>query len=206
MNNTKESMAFGTIQFKDIQIKKDDLNILGSGSYGQVYRATCDKLQCAAKIIYTVLLTEVQGLVQPHRQLRHPIARFQKECEIMSSLQHPNIVQFMGTTTEPVTGQLVLLMELMDENLTSYLSRSKIPVPYHIQVTFIHDICLALSYLHSNNIIHRDLSSNNILLISDCRAKVTDFGMAKLRELSPPGTVTTVPGTEVYMGPETVSD
>ena len=65
-----------------------------------------------------------------------------------------------------------------------------------------HDIALALSYLHSNGIIHRDLSSNNVLLIgAGNRAKVADFGMAKFfcttRSLQ-----TRHPGTKVYMAPE----
>ena len=69
---------------------------------------------------------------------------------------------------------------------------------------------LALSYLHSNGIIHRDLSSNNVLLITGSRAKVTDFGMVKLYDvkcstahLTP---LTLCPGTIVYMSPEAVGE
>ena len=73
-----------------------------------------------------------------------------------------------------------------------------------------HDTALALSYLHSNHIIHRDLSSNNVLLIAGSRAKVTDFGMVKLYDvnrstahLTP---LTLCPGTTVYMSPEALKD
>ena len=73
-----------------------------------------------------------------------------------------------------------------------------------------HDITLALSYLHSNGIIHRDLSSNNVLLIAGSRAKVTDFGMAKLHDvkhstahLTP---LTQCPGTVAYMSPEALGE
>ncbi len=59
---------------------------------------------------------------------------------------------------------------------------------------------MALSFLHSHGIIHRDLSSNNILMIGDRRAKVTDFGMAKLIPTN--GKYTTCPGTRHYMPPE----
>ena len=80
-------------------------------------------------------------------------------------------------------------------------------IPYHIQVNICHDITLALSFLHSNGIVHRDLSSNNVLLIGNVIAKVTDFGMASLGDQNPLATqltFTMCPGTDVYMPPEAV--
>ena len=100
-------------------------------------------------------------------------------------------------------------MELMDDSLTHFLETSVQPIPYYIQVNICHDITLALSFLHSNFIIHRDLSSNNVLLNGNIRAKLTDFGMARLGELTPHGfhvTNTMCPGTDVYMPPEAVQD
>ena len=82
-------------------------------------------------------------------------------------------------------------------------------IPYHIQVNICFDITLALSFLHSNGIVHRDLSSNNVLLIGNMRAKVTDFGMARLGDQNPQATqltFTMCPGTDVYMPPEAVKD
>ena len=110
---------------------------------------------------------------------------------------------------DPDTGLPALLMELMDENLTYLLESSPQPIAYHTQANLCHDIALALSFLHSNEIIHRDLSSNNVLLFSNVRAKVTDFGMAKLGDLNPQATCNTFtncPGTDVYMPPEAVHD
>ena len=89
-------------------------------------------------------------------------------------------------------------MELMDESLTHFLENS--------QVNYCHDITLALSFLHSNNIIHRDLSSNNVLLIDNVRAKVTDYGMAELRPIEAQLTFTVCPGTDVDMPPEAVDE
>ena len=95
-------------------------------------------------------------------------------------------------------------MELMDESLTKFLERLTGPLPYHSQLNICHDVALALAYLHSNGIIHRDLSSNNVLLIGEgSRAKVTDFGMSKLMDMNPRMTpLTQVPGTPAYMPPE----
>ena len=120
---------------------------------------------------------------------------------------HPNIVQYLGSYQNPETQLPVLLLELMDESLTQFLERSQEPLPCHIQVNICHDITMALAYLHSNDIIHRDLSSNNVLLIgAGNRAKVTDFGMAKLFDVNTTMTKTMCPGTPAYMSPEAFDD
>ena len=98
-------------------------------------------------------------------------------------------------------------MELMDDSLTHFLETSTQPVPFHIQVTISLDVVTALFFLHSNDVIHRDLSSNNILIIGDgIRAKLTDFGMAKLGVNLSQASNTVCPGTNVYMPPEAVDD
>ena len=128
----------------------------------------------------------------------------------MSAIRHPNIVQYLGLFRDTDTRLPVLLMELMDDSLTHFLESSAQPIPYHIQVNVCHDVTLALSFLHSNNIIHRDLSSNNILLHGNIQAKVTDFGMARLGDINnlqaTRFTSTTCPGTDAYMPPEAVQD
>ena len=118
-------------------------------------------------------------------------------------------MQYLGLYQDPETQLPVLLMELMDDSLTQFLERSQEPLPYHTQVNICHDIALALAYLHSIDIIHRDLSSNNVFLIgAGNRAKVTDFGMAKLfninRATMTP--LTMCPGTQPYMSPEALDD
>ena len=176
---------------------------LGSGSYGTVYKAMCDNLPCAGKILHPTLF-----------HFNDPGAmtimkRFQQECSFLSAIRHPNIVQFLGSFQDSETQLPVLLMELIDGSLTQFLQQSQEPLSFHIQVNICHDIALALSYLHSNDIIHRDLSSNNVLLIGAAkRAKVTDFGMAKLlsddhANMTP---LTVCPGTLVYMSPETLDE
>ena len=199
-------------QFKSVQLLKDQS--LGIGSYGAVCKAKCDDLLCAAKIIHPTLFdpTALQQIAT-QREHRLPIRRFEQECEFMSAIRHPNIVQYLGMfrdiDTETVMHLPVLLMELMDDSLTHFLESSTQPIPYHIQVNFCHDISLALSFLHSNKIVHRDLSSNNVLLIGNIRVKVTDFGMARLGDINPQATRftnTMCPGTNVYMPPEAVQE
>ena len=98
-------------------------------------------------------------------------------------------------------------MELMDESLTHFLKRSQQPLAYHIEVDLCHDIAQALAYIHSKEIIHRDLSSNNMILLIAGRAKITDFGMSKLlnanRRMTP---LTMCPGNSVYMPPEALRE
>ena len=194
--------------FKVIQLHKDQ--VLGIGSYGKVCRAKCDKLLCAAKLIHETLFDPMaEQLVAPQREHRLPMRRFEQECQFLSTIRHPNIVQYLGIYQDPDTGLPALLMELMDDSLTHFLESSTQPIPYHIAVNICHDIALALSFLHSNDIVHRDLSSNNVLLIGNVRAKVTDFGMARLGELNPRAThltFTMCPGTDVFMPPEAVRD
>ena len=194
--------------FKTGQLLKDQT--LGIGSYGKVCKAKCDDLLCAAKLIHETLFDPTaQQLIAPQREHRLPMKRFEQECEFLSTIRHPNIVQYLGICRDPDTGLPALLMELMDDSLTHFLESSPQPIPYHIQVNLCHDITLALSFLHSNGIIHRDLSSNNVLLRGNVIAKVTDFGMARLGDQNPRATrltFTMCPGTDVYMPPEAIQE
>ena len=177
---------------------------LGVGSYGVVCKAMCDDLPCAAKILHPTLFQfTTPGVTSP-------LLKFKQECHLMSAIKHPNIVQYLGTYHDPESKLPVLLMELMEESLSQFLERSHEPLPYHTEINLCHDIALALSYLHSNDIIHRDLSSNNVLLIAGSRAKVTDFGMVKLYDMNRKKThltpLTLCPGAVVYMSPEALGE
>ena len=195
-------VATTRLGFKTIQLLKDET--LGIGSYGKVCKARCDELTCAAKLMHETLFDPIAR--HQDKEHRLPIKRFERECEFLSTVRHPNIVQYLGVYHDPITHLPALLMELMDDNLTNYLKSSAQPLAYHIQVSICHDISLALSFLHRNGIIHRDLSSNNVLMYGNSRAKVTDFGMARLDGLNPRTTrptYTMCPGSDVYMPPET---
>ena len=190
-------------RFENVAIFKEEDSQLGVGSYGAVYKAKCDQLPCAAKILHPVLFqTNDPGS-------RRILEQFEQECSFLSSIRHPNIVQYLGVCRDRDSRLPVLLMELLDSSLTKYLETSNKPLPYHVQVDLCFDIALAIAYLHSNGIIHRDLSGNNVLIVAGSRAKVTDFGMSKLVDASSRitrRTLTQCPGTEVYMPPEALKE
>ena len=195
--------------FTNFEIFRDQE--LGHGSYGAVYKAKCDSLPCAAKFIYPVLFASnvpQQAAPPQGKEHRQPMRRFEAECHFLSQIKHPNIVQYLGVYREPETNVPVLLMELMDESLTHFLESSQNPVLYHIQVNILHDTILALAFLHSNGITHRDMSSNNVLLIAGSRAKVTDFGMSTLTDAAAShlASMTQCPGTPAYMSPEALDE
>ena len=88
------------IGFKTIILFKGQ--ILGIGSYGVVCKVKCDDLHCAAKIIHPTLFDPGSALhrIAPHKKHRLPIRRFQLECEFLSTIQHPNIVQYTWAPTK----------------------------------------------------------------------------------------------------------
>ena len=185
--------------YHNIELYKSES--LGSGSYGGVCKAKCDGLLCAAKIMHSLLLDP--------RDPGTPtfLSKFREECHLLSLARHPNVVQYLGTYIDSDTRLPVLLMELCDESLTSFLERSPGPLSYHVQVNICHDISLALVYLHSNCLIHRDLTGNNVLVIAGPQAKITDFGMSKLATVNPRMTaLTRCPGNILYMSPEALDD
>ena len=177
--STGMKMAQTTFKFRNVEI--DKANPLGGGAHIAVYRAMCDGLPCAAKMLHPILFEFNLN--------------FEKHIEISLCCQHPNIVQYLGTTTDSETGQPVLLMELMDGNLTQYLEHSQESLPYHIQVNICHDIAQALNYLHSNDIIHCNVI--NILLSGD-KAKLS----TSMCSVLPVEEYHACPGTPCYMPPE----
>jgi len=178
-----------------LQLFRDES--LGSGAYGKVCKAKLNELPCAAKLLHAILFESDD----PHSPTIR--CRFVQECQLLQNMRHPNVVQYLGMTHDPQSGLPILLMELLDGNLTDFLEHSDGPIPYYLQVNLWYDIALALAYLHSKRIIHRDLSGNNVLLIAGRRAKVTDFGMSKLTNGDATKCcLTHCPGNAAYMSPE----
>src|SRR5262245_45021654 len=141
------------------------------------------------------------------------LARFQREAQVLASLNHPNIAQIHGL--EDSTAQTCIVMELVEgETLQERLKRGPIPVDEALAIA--KQICEALEAAHEKGIIHRDLKPANIKLTKDCEVKVLDFGLARMREtegaatnlsnsptlMSAASTPGMIMGTTAYMSPE----
>ena len=191
MNTQQQLLTIGDL----IVTKK----CIGNGSFGGINEGRLGVLPCAVKVLHGHnLFFPIQQDVQQER-----LKRFKTECKFLEDLKHPHIVLHLATRIHPDSGIPLLVMELMDESLTTFLGRSSEPLPLRTQMRLCYDVALALSFLHSKNVVHRDLSSNNVLLLGT-RAKVADFGISRLIEDGKfEKTLTsTMPGSKDYMPPE----
>src|SRR5438093_10285704 len=151
------------------------LSILGRGGMGEVYRARDTKLK-----------REVAIKILPEEFSRDPnrVARFQREAEVLASLNHPNIAAIYDL--EEALGARFLVLELVEgETLADRIARGPLPVEEALGIA--RQICEALEAAHEKGITHRDLKPANIKLTPDGKVKVLDFGLAKALEPSPSG-------------------
>ena len=136
-----------------------------------------------------------------------PHIRFATECELLGQLHHPHIVQFLGVRVEAGSELPELVMEYLPTTLRRCLDTHG-ALPAEIGGTILLEVALGLRYLHEFTppIIHRDLSSNNVLLTTSMTAKISDLGVAKILDVSPGRaartTQTQAPGTPTFMPPE----
>lgn len=176
--------------------------IIGHGSYAVVKKLNFRGLECVGKKIHDILYLSAT----PQQQL-DILARFEGECELLSQLMHPCIVQFMGVYFEGDTPLPVLVMERLHSTLASAIDRHGV-LPDQISYSVLREVCLGLRYLHEHSpaIIHRDLTANNVLLTPNMNAKISDLGVAKMLNSIPIGNTplvhTKAPGTPCYMPPE----
>ena len=132
---------------------------------------------------------------------------FNHECDFLESLQHPNIVQYLSTTKHPKSGSTILVVELMDCNLRSYFSNlDEESLTSECEISLSKDVACGLAYIHSKEIIHRDLCGDNVLLkLSQPvpSAKISDFGMSRLYDPSKLSHTLTAVGHRMgYLPPE----
>ncbi len=178
---------------------------LGEGGMGEVYRATDTRLkrQVAIKVLPAAVTLD------PDR-----LARFQREAEVLASLNHPNIAALYGL--EESAGTKALVMELVEgPTLADRIALGAVPLDEAL--TIARQIADALDAAHDQKIIHRDLKPANIKLRPDGTVKVLDFGLAKAMEPASSVSVSLAPtitspaqmtaagiilGTAAYMSPE----
>ena len=145
---------------------------LGVGGMGEVYRATDTRLkrQVAIKILPSDLAAD------PAR-----LARFQREAEVLASLNHQHVGAIYGI--EESAGVRALVMELVEgPTLADRIAEG--PIPFEEALPLARQIAEALEAAHEQGIVHRDLKPANIKIRDDGHVKVLDFGLAKARETS----------------------
>ena len=152
---------------------------------------------CAAKQIHEILLE------RENEGVRNVMDNFQKECQLMARLRHPNITQFLGLFFLEGKQMPLLLIEKLETSLDDVLEF--LPnLSLGIKVCILEDVCNGLVYLHGQRppVIHRDLTATNVLLTKGLTAKISDMGNSRILDLIPSKRLTQLPGTLVYMPPE----
>src|SRR5215831_7836806 len=177
--------------------------LVGKGGMGEVYRARDLKLN--REVAIKILPEEFSGDADR-------VNRFQREAQVLASLNHPNIAQIYGL--EDATAQTCIVMELVEgETLQDRLQRGVLSLDESLLIA--KQIAEALEGAHERGVVHRDLKPANIKLTPNGKAKLLDFGLAKAFagasqvNLSNAPTATfgatnsgMIMGTVAYMSPE----
>ncbi|XP_063687824.1 dual specificity testis-specific protein kinase 2-like [Bolinopsis microptera] len=187
-----------TIKFDDVRYTHE---LIGEGFWGEVFKITSGD---NVMVLKTSKAGVSSGTIQGEQLTLN-------EVEIMRTLHHPNIVRFLGCCVTD-KGQLYPLLEFINGGtLEDFLMNESIEIPWITRFTIASNISNGMKYLHNHNIMHRDLTSSNILLrIAEAaddvqvEALISDFGLAKdmkmkERTLSQVGSVDWM-APEVIMG------
>ena len=179
----------------DWVISRDEIQMtnkcLGKVGWGSVYEGVYCGCTVAVKKMHDLI-------VSPHN-----IRLFEREMNIASKCRHPHLLQFIGATNDK--GNALFITELMEESLRSLLEQRKLSETEIRTISL--DVARALNYLHQKKpepIIHRDVSSANVLLWrqdDQWRDKVSDYGTANFMQQ----TMTVVPGAMIYSAPDVVT-
>ena len=177
--------------------------VLGAGGMGEVYRARDTRLNrdVALKLLPDAFAANADRL-----------ARFQREAELLASLNHPNIAQIYGI--EEDGGVRALVLELVEgSTLEARIARGAMPPDEALAIAT--QLADGLEAAHEAGVVHRDLKPANVKVQHDGTVKVLDFGLAKALEAAAPGNrhdpstwssadtgVGVVVGTAAYMSPE----
>ena len=174
---------------------------IGRGSYAIVNAYSFQGLSCVGKSVRKTFYENASA-----SERKAILERYETQCKLLSELRHPHIVQFLGILFSESTQIPVLVMEKLHCTLAACIDRYGI-LPDESSYAILHDVAVGLCYLHDyspNPIIHCDLTANNVLLTPSMSAKIFDFSVAKLLNLSPTRMTQTTrcPGTPFYMPPE----
>ena len=179
----------------DWVISRDEIQMtnkcLGRGGWGSVYEGVYCGCTVAVKQIHDLILSP------------HNILLFEREMNIASKCRHPHLLQFIGATKDE--GNPLFVTELMEKSLRALLEQRQL-AETEIRVISL-DVARAINYLHQRKpepIIHRDVSSANVLLWQQgdrWRGKVSNYGTANFMQQ----TMTVAPGAMIYSAPEALT-
>ena len=179
----------------DWVVSRDEIQItnkcLGRGGWASVYEGVYCGCTVAVKQIHDLILSP------------HNILLFEREMNIASKCRHPHLLQFIGATNDE--GNPLFVTELMEKSLRALLEQRQL-AEVEIRVISL-DVARAINYLHQKKpepIIHRDVSSANVLLWrqgDQWRGKVSDYGTANFIQQ----TMTVAPGAMIYSAPEALT-
>ena len=201
MATASDALRSLVVQVQGLDIKDNEI---GSGAYGMVHAVIVNGRRCIAKSLHPILLQADNYLPNATTQQRSAIeAKFRTECVILSALNHPNVVEFVGVHYGRDRTHLSLIMERLSTDLNAFLERNpttRLPV----RLSILADVSCGLRYLHQLQppLIHRDLTAPNILLTEDSLAKIGDLGVSRFVDPNVATTLTVGPGNIVYMPPE----
>ncbi len=174
----------------------NDLKLIGRGGMAEVYRATSPTRNrgVAIKVLRSTLASE--------EQFRR---RFMREAEIVSGLEHPNIVRVMDYGNENEAYYIV--MELLSGPDLNNLIKEEKQIELPRTIDLLSGIASALDYAHQHGLVHRDIKPSNVMLDSSenlPRVVLTDFGIAKISDAHTRITNTGMLGTFDYIAPEQI--
>jgi len=172
-----------------------DLRLIGRGGMAEVYSATSPKSKpVAIKVLRATLSSD--------EQFRK---RFMREAQIVSGLEHPNIVRVTDFGDE--NGAYYIVMELLSGPDLSHLIKQEKQITLPKTVNLLRGVADALDYAHQQGLVHRDIKPSNVMLDSSTmseRSVLTDFGIAKISDAHTKITNTGMLGTFDYIAPEQI--
>ena len=174
---------------------------IGKGANGRILEAKWDGVTVAVKEIHAIFMHVSEPEFLSFKR------SFMRECEQSSRLRHPNIVRFFGIYYPPNARVPSLVMERLHWSLTKLLENN-LDITLGRKLSIVCDVARGLKYLHTRAppIIHRDLSSNNVLISNRMEGKIGDLGTARLVDIQRQSQMTKAPGTVVFMPPEALED
>jgi len=172
------------LPYADLKFSKK----IGKGNFGEVYDGEYLGTRVAIKKLYFVDDDFMQKYIE-------------REMDTLTGLSHPNIVQLIGLCIE--TDDMYIVTEFVSGgDLRSKLKETTLAIDWMTRLSIGRDIALAMNYLHSKNIMHRDLKSHNLLVAEGWKIKVCDFGLARSAPNNSDRNLMTIVGTNEWMAPE----